>query len=189
MRVKLHIIIPLILLGLVSGCNSHEDADKQKPQHDKGAVADRAAADREEVVERYDDGSPLEVRIEKGSPPEIIYIKSFYYYRTGEKRRVFYYKDNNFYGPWTFWYRDGTVFAEGMLFEKTLDPEQGIGSATYYWPDGTLMLEFTATAAGKAEGVTYRNMDDGRKYALANVPEPLKERITRILVQWQQSEI
>lgn len=162
-------IILLLILTVFSGC---------------------ARKDSEEVISTYPGGEKRETAIFSGKKPNRIKLKSFEYYETGQKKREYHYKDNHYYGEWTYWYKDGSTIAGGFFDTKVLNPHKGTGSGTYYWPSGKEMiqLEVKMNNNKKVSDVIYRN-ESGAAYNDENLPDELKEKIQSVLVRWDKGEI
>ena len=143
--------------------------------------------DREVVTTKYPTGEKKETTIFKGEKPDLQKIKSFEYYRTGEKKREYSYKDNHFYGPWTYWYKKGNIMATGVINKKTLTPAKGTGSGTYYWPGGEKMIEI---AVNKRNELTFTYHDEaGAAYSDDDLPEEIKEKIQSVIARWEKGRI
>jgi antitoxin component YwqK of YwqJK toxin-antitoxin module len=104
-----------------------------------------ARKEPEEVVSKHPDGAKKETAIFTGEKQDRVKLKSFEYYETGEKKRAYHHRDNEYFGTWTYWYRDGALMAMGFFDEKTGEPGKGIGSAVYFWPAGGKMLKLYVT--------------------------------------------
>jgi antitoxin component YwqK of YwqJK toxin-antitoxin module len=147
--------------------------------------------DREEVISTYHTGEKKETAIFEGEKTKRRKLKSFEYYKTGEKKREYNFKDNHYYGPWTYWYKDGTTMAEGVLSEKTLKPFKGIGRGTYYWPGKRKMIELEVnvnSGKGRESKVVYYDWT-GNSYSNDNLPSELKENIRSVIARWEKGEI
>jgi len=144
----------------------------------------------EQVISKYPGGEIKETAIITGPKTNSVKIKSFVYYRSSEKKKEYSYKDNNYFGPWTYWYRNGSKLAEGTFDKKTLDPFTGIGSGTYYWPDGKKMMRITATTEKDKDILVAAYFDDtGKQYSNDDIPEDLKKKIVDIITRWDKGEI
>jgi hypothetical protein len=103
---KKMVVSPLLLLAflIITGC---------------------AGKEPEEVVSKHPDGAKKETAIFTGEKQDRVKLKSFEYYETGEKKRAYHHRDNEYFGTWTYWYRDGSLMAMGFFDEKTGEPGKG----------------------------------------------------------------
>ena len=144
---------------------------------------------KEEVVSRYPGGSKLETGVFVGEKSNRSRLKSFEYYESGERKKEFAHKDNHFFGPWTFWYRSGAVFAKGEITVKTMTQENAIGSGTYYWPSGGKMVEMGTSADKQSTVVNSLYDEKGNRYSLQTAPADLAKRIKELLDQWHAGKV
>jgi antitoxin component YwqK of YwqJK toxin-antitoxin module len=148
-----------------------------------------AKKDREEVISTYPSGEKQETSIFQGEKPNRRKLISYEYYRTGEKKRAYHYKDNHYFGPWTYWYRNGGIMAEGTFFAKTLVAHEGKGKGIYYWPDGGKMMNIESKIKddGKSNVIYYDK--NGSAYSNEDLPQELKEKIRSVIDRWEKGEI
>ncbi len=146
-----------------------------------------AKEDSEVVTTKYPSGEKKETTIFRGEKPDLQKIKSFEYYRTGEKRREYSYKDNHFFGPWTYWYKKGNVMAEGVINKKTFTPGKGTGTGAYYWPDGEKMIDIAVTASNELAFTYYDKT--GVAYSDDDLPEVIKKNIKSVIAKWEDGDI
>lgn len=158
----------LILMSLLSGCN-------RQPA--------------EEVISRYPSEKKLETGTFTGDKPNRSRLKSFEYYESGERKKEFAHLDNHFFGPWTFWYKDGKVCAKGDISEKTMTQETAVGSGAYFWPSGGKMIEMAPAADRHSTLVKYVFDEQGHAYPPDQAPPALSKRIRELLDQWQAGKI
>ncbi len=144
----------------------------------------------EEVISTYPDGAKKETAFFSGEKPNRLKIKSFEYYATGEKKVEYNYKENNFFGDWAYWYKNGAPLARGNFTDKTLDPFGGFGKVTYLWPDGNTMMEVeTVLKDGQRAGTTKYFDRQGNNYLGQNLPDQLRKDIHLLLSRWDRGEI
>lgn len=157
-----------LLLGLLAGCS-------------------RQAT--EEIISRYPSGKKLETGTFTGEKASRARLKSYEYYESGERKKEFAHQDNHFFGPWTFWYKNGKVFAKGEIIEKTMTQESAVGSGTYYWPDGGKMIEMTPSADRHSTMVKSIFDQQGKAYPPDKAPADLTQRIREQMEQWETGKI
>jgi antitoxin component YwqK of YwqJK toxin-antitoxin module len=145
--------------------------------------------DPEVVIKTFPSGEKKETALLREEGQKKFRIKSFEYYKTGEKKREYNHKDNLYFGPWTYWYRDGSVMAEGMFDQKTNRPGKAVGSALYYWPGGGNMLFITVRNNGEDSNITEYYDESGNAYADATIPEDLKKKIREVITDWTAGKI
>ena len=143
----------------------------------------------EEIISRYPSGKKLETGTFTGDKNNRSRLKSFEYYETGERKKEFAHQDNHFFGPWTFWYKNGKIIAKGEISEKTMTQETAVGSGTYFWPGGAKMIE-VSPAADRHSTLVKRVFDEqGQSYPPDKAPADLNNRIKEILEQWEAGKI
>ncbi len=164
------LILPaLLIILLLSGCTRIE---------------------REEIISTYPGCQKKVTAIFLINDTEKTKIKSFEFYKTGMKKREYNYKDDHYYGDWTYWYKDGTVAAKGLFNEKTKEPFKGIGKGTYYWPEGKKMMTITIKKKKetKESSIVYYDKS-GNSYFNENLPTDLRDNIHLTLSMWDRGEI
>jgi len=172
------LILALMMLLLVAGTS----CKKQEEKH--------ILLPGEEVISAYPNGKIRETAFFEGSEPNRGKLKSFEFYITGQKKKEFNYRDNHYYGPWIYWYKNGKIMAEGIFDEKTLIPGEGTGRGIYYWPDGKKMIELDVRSTGKERTahVTYYD-GAGNVYTNENIPEKVKGKIRLTIQNWENGKI
>lgn len=147
-------------------------------------------SDEETVLSRYESGAPKETAVFAGSEPNVKKLRSRQYYETGQIKKEFHYRDNLYYGQWTFWYKDGKKLGEGFFKEKALNPSSATGRETYYWPNGIKMLEIDIRE-GKPDpgGMALFRDEAGREYSGKERPEGLLKKTSAILMEWEKGNI
>ncbi len=152
------------------------------------SACDRKSA--EEVTSTYPSGHKKETAIFQGKGSEKIRLKSFEYYDSGEKKKEFSYRDNLLSGPWTYWYKNGKKFGEGVIENKAINLSMVTGRETYYWPNGVKMLEAETVGGGLKPGSTAIFRDEaGKEYTDKGRPRELVERSKGLLERWERGEI
>lgn len=144
---------------------------------------------KEEVISSFPGGARKMTGIFQGKEPNRAQLKGFEYYESGEKKKELSFRDNHFYGPWTFWYKSGKKMAEGVIEAKTLDHQAAVGSGTYYWPSGAKMIEISTNREKSASEVTAIYDEAGRQYTVANKPPELAEKIKDLLEKWEKGAV
>lgn len=152
-------------------------------------VAGCTRGPKEEIVSRYPGGNKLETGVFIGEKSNRSRLKSFEYYETGERKKEFAHQDNHFFGPWTFWYRSGSVFAKGDISVKTMTQENAIGSGTYFWPSGGKMVEMAPSADKQSTVVNSVYDEQGNRYAPQAAPADLTKRIKEQFDQWYAGKV
>jgi antitoxin component YwqK of YwqJK toxin-antitoxin module len=144
----------------------------------------------EEVTSSYPSGKKKETAIFQGKGTEKARSKSFEYYESGERKKEYSYRDNLLSGPWTYWYKDGKKFGEGIIENKAINLTMVTGKETYYWPNGVKMLEAETAGGGLKPGTTavYRD-ETGKEYTDKGRPKELIEKTKAILERWERGEI
>ncbi len=144
----------------------------------------------EEVISSFPGGEPKETAVFEGKEPNRLKMKSYEYYSNGKRKKEFTYKDNLYFGPWSYFYNDGTKMAEGVFDAKAIDPETATGHGSYYWPDGKKMLDLSVAEGNdkNASVITYYD-SKGTTYSESSVPPELKGKIKGILEDWIQGKI
>src|SRR6266540_1962161 len=122
------------------------------------------AREKEEVVSSYPSGARKQTGIFKGEKPNRAQLKAFEYFETGEKKKEFNFKDNLFFGPWTFWYKNGKKLAEGVIEAKTVDHQNAVGTGNYYWPSGARMIELKPKPDKSGSDVVAIYDESGKSY-------------------------
>lgn len=172
------IILPLMIFLLVTGtsCKKQEEKDVLLPG--------------EEVISRYQSGKKKETAIFVGETSNRVRTKVFEYYESGEKKKEYTHKDNLFYGPFTYWYKNGRIFCEGSIENKVLNLTMVTGQETYYWPDGKKMLE-AQTVDGRMKPGThfiYRD-ENGKEYTEETRPTDLLKKTKALTDKWEAGKI
>lgn len=146
--------------------------------------------DIEEVTATYPGGEKKETAFFQGKGTEKARQKSFEYYKTGELKKVFNYKDNLFHGPWTYWYKNGKKMGEGLIENKAINLGLSSGTEIYYWPNGATMLR-SETVRGKLKtGTTAVYYDEqGKEYNDESRPDALVKKTREIVDSWERGEI
>lgn len=142
---------------------------------------------QEEILAHHPGGEKKEAIIFEGKGSNRTFLKRVEYFRQGTIKKEFAYKDNHFFGPWTFWYENGSKLAEGTITVKTLDPWNAAGNGAYFWPDGKKMIELGAGSDGKPAGVTAIYDETGKSFTAATCPAELKKKISEILEKWERA--
>lgn len=144
----------------------------------------------EEVVASYPSGKKKETAVFQGTGADRVRMRSFEYYESGERKKEFSYRDNLLSGPWTYWYRDGRKFGEGVIENKAINLGMATGRETYYWPNGVKMLDAETVGGGLKPGTSavYRD-DTGREYTDTGRPRELVEKSRRLVERWERGEI
>jgi antitoxin component YwqK of YwqJK toxin-antitoxin module len=148
-----------------------------------------AKKDEEVVIKTYRSGEKKETALLREEGQKKFRIKSFEYYKTGEKKREYNYRNNKYFGPWTYWYKDGSVIAEGMFDEETTRPGKSIGSAVYSWPNGEKMLFIKVIEEGEDSNITEYYEESGKSYTDDTIPDDLKEKIREVITDWTKGKI
>jgi antitoxin component YwqK of YwqJK toxin-antitoxin module len=163
-------VIVLLVLLIFSGC---------------------AKKDEERVISRHPTGEVKETAVYGGEGEDEELVKSYEYYHNGNKKKEYHYLNSQYFGDWTYWYRNGSIMAEGRYDEKTLDPSSGTGSATYYWRDGKKMMDITSgrKEAGKRESTVIYYDEDGRPFTDDNIPPELTSKIRTTIQRWTKGGI
>lgn len=145
--------------------------------------------DEEVVIKTFPTGEKKETAILREKGRKKLRIKSFEYYKTGEKKREYNHKDNLYFGPWTYWYKDGSVIAEGIFDQKTSRPGKAVGSALYYWPNGEKMLFLKVEEIDGDSNITEYYDESGNSYTDDTISEDLKEKIREVITDWTKGDI
>lgn len=148
-----------------------------------------AKKDEEVVIKTHPTGERKETAILRLEGKKKFRIKSFEYYKTGEKQREYNYRSNKYFGPWTYWYKDGSLIAEGMFDKETTRPGKSVGSAVYYWPNGEKMLFIKAVEESEGSNITEYFDESGNAYTNETIPDDLKEKIRKVIIDWTNGEI
>lgn len=144
----------------------------------------------ETVVSYHPGGEVRETAVIEGTPPGVRKLKSFEYYPGGQSKKLYNFKDNNYYGPWKYWYRDGSVLAEGIVTRKSADIFYGSGTATYYWPTGERMLAIDSRPERPEDRPRMLYLaKTGEQYTNETVTDELKTEIVTVLTQWRDYEL
>lgn len=184
---KFIVAVALVVLFL-PGCKK-KSSEEVPPQSSESTTTEESVSGKEEVLSTYESGAKRETGIFRGKDTNRVQLKGFEYYETGERKREFSYKDNLYYGRWTFWYKDGKVMAEGNFTEKVLDPDSASGSGIYYWPNGQKMIEIETLDPVKGATVVAVYSEAGRKYRPRKEPPELREKIDALIKKWQDGEV
>jgi antitoxin component YwqK of YwqJK toxin-antitoxin module len=145
--------------------------------------------DQEVVIKTYPNGEKKETAVLKEEKQKKVRIKSFEYYETGERKRQYHYRNNKYYGPWTYWYRHGSKIAEGVFDEETTRPGQAVGNALYYWPGGNKMLFVQVQEKGGDSNITEYYDISGNSYSDTTIPDDLKKEIRQVITDWTEGKI
>src|SRR6266571_355194 len=143
------------------------------------------AREKEEVISSFPSGAKKQTGIFRGEKPNRAQLKAFEYYESGERKKEFGFKDNHFFGPWTFWYKDGKKAAEGIIEVKALDHQNAVGTGTYFWPGGAKMIELKPKPDKSGSDVVAIYDESGKAYTAQNKPPELAAKIKTLLEKWE----
>jgi len=154
-------VVVLAIIGLVLFFSFGGDEPPSSPP--KKVVKEASKPENKEVLsefiekkELYPTGEVNAVYTVYRAKPDIRHKKYVSYYKTGEKKKEYIYKDNIKEGPLTFWYKDKKKALAGAFLNDKREDE-----FKEFHPNGNLKLTYNYKD-GLLEGVWKEYYDDGK---------------------------